>query len=1691
MAATKASAQIAQQLVEAGASANAQPRKGRLTPLHMAVLRAAREPGALVQDTVASRIREANANVLRCMAVLLAHGAVVDLVSEDGLTPLARAVYRRALGAVTLLLKHGATPLAACVASAVSAAGEPAVTDALRGQGFDVLQALPVASTLGEFMIAGRPEPFVLPEPPLLRPAEGSGRRTRPRNRAARHFPSQTSLRLSWTSGAMHSPPPGTVDDLGYPSGSVVSTCALTTGDDAETQELLVGHGDGRVTQHALHSAQHLLPRTVAELSHDSTVLALGFVRQGQAAVSVSADTVVVRSPGQPAVRLPVARLVQHMSQRRVQPSGRAVLVLSGWSHARRTRAIQDALEQQGFQVHVACMVRQETEAMLLAESVLAIVACLPEPYWQQIAQHDAQPVEGDWKRALLHRGICGRCAADAVPVVAVVDADLSAPSGHVFHDRPLVWPAADPDTQLAVAFELCERLRKRTEPAADDDTKPPVGLASHALVVPDADVVVLAVDSQWLGVWRVGRPDARADWVLEPVGSLWLAPAAVVALSGHGGAPFSVCAALGHRLTPFVIFTSDGQPAVAPVCPWRSVSSRITSLLHTPTMLVSGHAGGEIVFWRFSRRNQTLVHTHRAYGSTTRGAVRHLDWLDEQVLVSVAHNAATAATVLSLHDTATGHHLGVFFKAVGARGRVLAARGASWTGGCALVLPDASIEVVSLSVSQPALPHTLSVMPLSGLAWTSSHELWTFTPKLALGTSVGAARGGRGRRAPPRVDTEGASCFAVHQDRRGHFVAVARQAQLELWVFPRNGVHWKRTLSLSAPATALAVCTAECLLVCTQDGQCAMVGLDSEAALGPGPVRPGSSEPLVHLALHASSRSIVAASAGSQLWCWPLKPEGCSTWPEGSRLLAACLQGRRITAMATSGSWLVAATQSPGLPPLMLVATLAPGPECQLVCVTVCPAPVSHVAVSRHMVWYTTQAPDLKLVCQWLPCTQQAPATAVVQLPGPCTGLALSPNGQFLACALATVVNMVPVPHPFCPSLHEPMLAEWLQQLEHHQATLTSNAPISRALQDPRTYVLGYLRADVDEQDRPVRVLGQLMRLLRHQPRLLSRLLHHLLLVQPTALTLDLRGYSTSGSTDTDERTLLGWAVKQREPGLVQAVLDRVVRSVREFDQVREDNLPIKTTRFAAAPDIFDSPRWTADVVELVEVYPAWAAAFLRKLGTIRAPDHVGGGHRVFRLHTSAVLEAQIPRRVHELLVAGGPDAAPYGLWGQHLVAAGPDRRPLPDYTYIEPHGSRARPEPVQARTVPFKQPAQLLQAVVKVHDASLCNNPTVRATTCFLWHAFGRQRFTREVLWYLLSLVLLTVTAAVTTGYHRFSAESDDARDGVTVACLALLVLLMGRSWWHAVYLWGTFCDHLRDSTPHAHRYRRLFSLVWWWNDAVCTVTLLGSVVGFAAGWGGYRVFLAVLIVFRWIGLGFYMQAHHLTGPFVRMSVEITSDMRWFLMLLLVAIVSVASAFYLLLHNQSDGVDGFDQWPQALFTTFRMLLLGDFDSDSLLLGPYDGLVYLLFVVGMFMTLIVLLNLLIALMGGSYGRVEGNADNEFVLMRASMLLNYLQHLPECKREAKVFMGVPWLHVLQGLTPSDDNGEEEEQGEEEEEEKGQEENSGTEAKRNGGIDGAGVPQPWMGAGDVQRGLANTWAGDVRADNPFVSKANYS
>jgi len=128
-------------------------------------------------------------------------------------------------------------------------------------------------------------------------------------------------------------------------------------------------------------------------------------------------------------------------------------------------------------------------------------------------------------------------------------------------------------------------------------------------------------------------------------------------------------------------------------------------------------------------------------------------------------------------------------------------------------------------------------------------------------------------------------------------------------------------------------------------------------------------------------------------------------------------------------------------------------------------------------------------------------------------------------------------------------------------------------------------------------------------------------------------------------------------------------------------------------------------------------------------------------------------------------------------------------------------------------------------------------------------------------------------------------------------------------------------------------------------------------------------------WLRLIFFCRGLRGTGALVRMIILIINDIRHFVMLMVIIWLAFSHGFFLLLKVdpflELEGREGEEDLFDALMWTYRLTFLGESEIGD----DRIRLLQVLWLFATFFSCIVMLNLLIAIMGDTYARVQENAE--------------------------------------------------------------------------------------------------------------------
>lgn len=212
--------------------------------------------------------------------------------------------------------------------------------------------------------------------------------------------------------------------------------------------------------------------------------------------------------------------------------------------------------------------------------------------------------------------------------------------------------------------------------------------------------------------------------------------------------------------------------------------------------------------------------------------------------------------------------------------------------------------------------------------------------------------------------------------------------------------------------------------------------------------------------------------------------------------------------------------------------------------------------------------------------------------------------------------------------------------------------------------------------------------------------------------------------------------------------------------------------------------------------------------------------------------------------------------------------------------------------------------------------------------------------------------------------------------------------------------------------HICLNLDSLLTYIRLTTTTLTLATSICYFATDdLSLVDNFKSLMVYLRWIGLCYYVQPFPKLGPVVQMIIVILYEILDILLVAVILILGLSNGILVLLHSESNS-EGFSDPLEAIYTTYKMILLGDFDDSAFAVGRFSTTISVIFVVSSLLGIIVILNLIIARMSDAYERIQEEAEMEHRRLQAQIIAKheFFSGLIFRKQHNKTKR---WLHVVQ------------------------------------------------------------------------------
>ena len=215
---------------------------------------------------------------------------------------------------------------------------------------------------------------------------------------------------------------------------------------------------------------------------------------------------------------------------------------------------------------------------------------------------------------------------------------------------------------------------------------------------------------------------------------------------------------------------------------------------------------------------------------------------------------------------------------------------------------------------------------------------------------------------------------------------------------------------------------------------------------------------------------------------------------------------------------------------------------------------------------------------------------------------------------------------------------------------------------------------------------------------------------------------------------------------------------------------------------------------------------------------------------------------------------------------------------------------------------------------------------------------------------------------------------------------------------------------------------------NTFVLTSNLIGLI-----SIESQRTLAAISVCFLWFKVFDWLRLFDTTAFFISLIQNTVYDIRSFLLILFICYMMFGSAFYILNMNRLGVTDEEGEsaeivpnistfWVFDAFYNQYELGLGEFELDGIRASDNNkALVYLLFLLSTFTIQITFLNMLIAIMGDTFGQAMENRENNARLTKLKIMGDYINLIVRDSEDNPDGHGlVTWVReILSSLTIKD------------------------------------------------------------------------
>ncbi|GIM15917.1 hypothetical protein Vretimale_18569, partial [Volvox reticuliferus] len=395
------------------------------------------------------------------------------------------------------------------------------------------------------------------------------------------------------------------------------------------------------------------------------------------------------------------------------------------------------------------------------------------------------------------------------------------------------------------------------------------------------------------------------------------------------------------------------------------------------------------------------------------------------------------------------------------------------------------------------------------------------------------------------------------------------------------------------------------------------------------------------------------------------------------------------------------------------------------------------------------------------------------------------------------------------------------------------------------------------------------------------------------------------------------------------------------------------------------------------------------------------------------------------EVMTLGSEDLDAEVLWLDHVNQLREDLMHLPWYAQMWPLRQlwdyREKPTSPSVAGLPYvamsarNMEHSPLGVLVQHGLSQALASDVMYAVLFYKWDSFARGIFVRESLVFVAFLVLYLVASAmsVMTSPHVEFHELYDIHKPANVIRMVLEVIIVVMAL-HDIY--GEVTEIL-----NAGWYMYLAGSQGSWNGLEMT-SCIGLLLTFGLQLGGFeggsRFAMSLTTILLGLRLLKVASGPEHTGVFVQALLRIVSNLRFFMMILVVLVLTFSIAFWQIMSFDLPAEETnrrgkeFDTLGNSIVTAYAFGVIGQMDYTVGTGFAWRPWMQVLMLTYTFLITVILLNLLVAVMSDTYSVVKEHARSEWLLLRAKLILEIESSLPDAFFKDTQRSCPRWLHCL-------------------------------------------------------------------------------